>query len=356
MSKFWPKGGLPGILHHYTETLVTFEYTSPTTTHKPHSLLFIGGLGDGLATTSYTVDLVRALAPTEWSFFTLNLTSSYSSWGTGHLDRDADEIAACARYIKEYKSDKFGGDGVKVVLMGHSTGSQCVLHYLSQPNPLRTKHAFDAELEHVERPAVDGAIMQAPVSDREAILWVLQHGFKGRSSAEVKAVWDKLGTLAKEIAAKGESSSAVDEILPLWMTSYIYPADTPISARRFLSLFSPDSPAAPGEDDMFSSDLADEQFTRTFGMVKDRGLLRHKLMVLMSGADQAVPDWIDKEALLDRWRAATDREGDAAEQIWDKGSGLIPNASHALSNDDQTEARRFLVGRVLGYLQGAEDV
>ncbi|KAF4965901.1 hypothetical protein F66182_17992, partial [Fusarium sp. NRRL 66182] len=91
-SKFWPKGGLPGILHHYTETLVTFEYTS-SAVQQPHSILFVGGLGDGLATTSYTSDLVRALQPTQWSLFTLNLTSSYQSWGLGHLDRDTDEIA-----------------------------------------------------------------------------------------------------------------------------------------------------------------------------------------------------------------------------------------------------------------------
>ncbi|KAH8905489.1 DUF1749-domain-containing protein [Coniochaeta sp. PMI_546] len=351
-SKFWPKGGLQGILHHYTETLVTFEYTPSPAAHQPHSLLFIGGLGDGLATTSYTVDLVRALAQTEWSFFTLNLTSSYQSWGLGHLDRDTDEIARCARYIKEYKRAKFGGDGGKIVLMGHSTGSQCVLHYLSRPNPHVSRPAFDPELEHVTRPPVDGAIMQAPVSDREAILWVLQHGFKGRSASEVQAVWDKLGVLAKEAVAKG--GAEVDTVLPLWMTSYIYPTDTPISARRFLSLFSPDSPRSPGEDDMFSSDLGDEEFARSFGAVRERGLLRHKLLVLISGADQAVPDWVDKEKLLLRWKAATDREGES--QIWDKNSGLIPGASHALSNDDQAEPRKFLVGRVLGYLQAAEDV
>lgn len=330
---------------------MTFEYTSSPSAHKPHSLLFIGGLGDGLATTSYTVDLVRALAQTEWSFFTLNLTSSHQSWGLGHLDRDTDEIAACARYIKDYKKDKFGEEG-KLVLMGHSTGSQCVLHYLSRPNPHSSRHAFDPELEHVERLAVDGVIMQAPVSDREAILWVLQHGFKGRSAAEVQAVWDKLGLLAKEAVSDGDG--AVDTMLPLWMTSYIYPTDTPISARRFLSLFSPDSPQSPGEDDMFSSDLGDEQFAKTFGMVRERGLLRHKLMVLISGADQAVPDWVDKEKLLARWKAATDSEGER--QIWDRNSGLIPGASHALSNDDQAEPRKFLVGRVLGYLQAAEDV
>lgn len=293
---------------------------------------------------------MAALCHTPWSFFTLNLTSSHQSWGLGRLDGDAAEIARCARYIRAYKTSKFGGGG-KLVLMGHSTGSQCVLHYLSRPESARP----DPEAEGVERLAVDGAIMQAPVSDREAIVWVLQHGFKGRSAGEVRRVWDELTGLArKAVAAEGAEEGGVDTILPLWMTSYIYPADTPISARRFLSLFSPDSPGCPGEDDMFSSDLGDEEFGKTFGKIRERGLLRHKLLVLMSGADQAVPDWVDKEKLLARWEAATDREGEP--QIWDRNSGLIPGASHALSNDDQAEPRRFLVGRVLGYLQAAEDV
>src|SRR5689334_19099320 len=119
-------------------------------------------------------DLVRALQSTEWSLFTLNLTSSYQSWGLGHLDRDTDEIAECVKYIKDYKKNKF--DSGKIILMGHSTGSQCVLHYLSQQNPHTRTHNFDSSLEHVKRLPIDGAIMQAPVSDREAILWVLKEG------------------------------------------------------------------------------------------------------------------------------------------------------------------------------------
>jgi hypothetical protein len=99
---------------------------------------------------------------------------------------------------------------------------------------------------------------------------------------------------------------------------------------------------------LFSSDLSDEQLGKTFGMIREQGLLRGKLMVLFSGADQSVPAWIDKETLLYRWRKATDHNGEA--EIWDDNSGTIPNASHALSNDDQAEPRKFLVDKVLGYL------
>ncbi|KAF1997712.1 putative siderophore biosynthesis lipase/esterase [Amniculicola lignicola CBS 123094] len=348
-SQFWPMGGSPGVLHHYTETLVTFEYTS-TSVRQPHSLLFIGGLGDGLATTSYTSDVVQALRRTEWSFFTLNLTSSYQGWGLGHLDRDTDEIAQCVRYIKDYKSSKFGASG-NLVLMGHSTGSQCVLHYLYRPNPHTSTPAFDSDLQHVQRPVVDGAIMQAAVSDREAILWVLRHGFGDTLPSEAQEVYKKLEAMAKKSIGQDES---FDTILPLSLTSRIgYPSNTPVSCRRFLSLVSPDSPQAPGEDDLFSSDLSDEHLATTFGAIHQRRLLKQKLMVLTSGADQSIPDWVDKEGLLSRWRNATNDNG--ARQIWDEvHSGVIPGASHALSNDDQAEPRKFLVKMVLGYLNSID--
>lgn len=122
-----------------------------------------------------------------------------------------------------------------------------------------------------------------------------------------------------------------------------------------MSLISPESPKAPREDDMFSSDLGDEQLSKTFGMIKTQGLLKGKLLVLFSGADQAVPDWVDKEKLLQRWKNVTDHGG--KDQIWDEEySGLIPGASHALSNDDQAEPRKDLVRRVLGYVHQLEQL
>lgn len=294
-------------------------------------------------------DVAHALQPTPWSLFTLNLSSSYAQWGLGHLDRDTNEIAECIRYIQEYKGSKF--DKSKIVLMGHSTGSQVVLHYLHKPNPFTSKPIYDPELEHVTRPVLDGAIMQAPVSDREAIQWVLKEGIGGKTPSEVRAVYDQLLALAKDVE-RGDKS--VDTIAPLALTGQIgYPGNVPLSFRRMMSLLSPESPAAPREDDLFSSDLTDEHLATTFGMIKSEGLLRDKLVVLYSGADQSVPNWVDKEGLLKRWRNAADHGG--KEEVWDgEFSAVIPGASHALSNDDQAEPRRFLVKRVLGYLERLE--
>jgi hypothetical protein len=295
--------------------------------------------------------VVTALQPTDWSLFSATLTSAYQAWGFGHLDRDTDEVAQCIKHIQAYKAAKYGTPG-RIVLMGHSTGSQCVLHYLSRPNPHTSNPSFDRGLEHVVRPPLDGAIMQAPVSDREALLWVVKEGFLGRTPEELKQTFDKLVALAREGVSRGDQTA--DSMLPIELTrQFGYSNNTPISCRRFLSLASPDSPRKPGEDDMFSSDLPDEQIARTFGMVGPRGLLKFKLMVLMSGRDQAVPSWVDKEALLARWRDAADRGG--TYQVWDRErSGLIPNASHALSDDDQAEPRAFLCKRVLDYLAELE--
>jgi hypothetical protein len=307
-------------------------------------------LGDGMATTSYMSALVYALQPTQWSLFTINLTSSYQAWGLGHLDRDTTEIAQCIEYVNEYKQAKFGGGG-KVVLMGHSTGSQDVLHYLYRSNPHTSLSSFDKDLQHMMRPAIDGAIMQAPVSDREAIHWVLEKGIGGKAASDCRAAYEKLIAIAQEEA---RNNRACDTLLPLDITSQLgYPASHPVSCRRFLSLVSPDSPNTPQEDDLFSSDISDEQLDKTFGMIHERALLRYKLLVMPSGADQAVPDWIDKAKLLARWQKAADRNGSA--QIWDtENSGPIPNASHALSNDDQAEPRQYLVEKVQNYLSGLE--
>lgn len=303
-------------------------------------------MGDGLATTSYLADLTAALKPLPWSLFTLNLSSSYTGWGLGSLDRDTDEIAQCLRYIEEYKSSRAGSHG-KIVLMGHSTGSQDVLHYLYKANPHTSKLSFDPDLEHVKRPSIDGAIMQAPVSDRECIMWVLEHGWLGKSPSETRKIYEGVVALAKEGVSK---DAAHDALLPLSMTSQIgYPPNTPLSCRRFLSLVSPESPHTPSEDDLFSSDLSDDKLQRTFGLIQRTGLLGGKLLVLSSGADQAVPTWVDKEGLLTRWKSATNHNGQL--DIWDSEySGVIPHASHALSNDDQAEARKELNRRVLGFL------
>lgn len=329
-----------------------FEHTSGTGTHQPHTILFVGGLGDGLGTSSYTADIVRALASTRWSLFAVNLSSAHTQWGLGHLDRDTEEAAQWIRYIREYKAAKYGGGGSgKIVVMGHSTGSQCVLSYVSQPNPITAAAPFDPQLEHAVRPAVDGAVMQAPVSDREAIMLIREEGFAGQPAEEIRATLDEAQRFA-EVAVK-EPAGSIDTIIPLHLTAPVY-GTVPVSCRRFLSLLSPDSPQRPGPDDMFSSDLGEDALGKTFGMISERGVLKTKLMVLMSGSDASVPSWVDKEAVLSRWQKIADGASSPG-QVWDGvHSGIIPGGSHALSDANQKEARRWLAERLVKYLSYVE--
>jgi hypothetical protein len=122
------------------------------------------------------------------------------------------------------------------------------------------------------------------------------------------------------------------------------PGDAPLSARRFLSLASPDSPASPSDDDLFSSDLSDKCLGETFGAIGSRGILQSKLCVLYSGSDEYCPSWVDKESLMGRWKQATEAGG----AKWDmETSGVVPGASHNVKDRGQKD----LLDRVLRYLK-----
>lgn len=285
----------------------------------------MGGLTDGLGTVPYVAALAKALETTDWSLFSLVLTSSYKGWGVGSLDQDIEEIGQCVEYVRKLK------DG-KVVVMGHSTGSQDVMHYLSAPNPIPQGEGHGGDLTHQARPVLDGAIMQAPMSDREMLLKEIGE------SHEAKGAYDQLVDMARR--------QKPDEVLPLNLTTKIgFPSNNPLNAYRFLSLASPDSPENPADDDLFSSDLTDKRLRETFGAVAERGMLRSRLMALYSGNDEYGVPWVNKEELMARWKQVTNAGGAGT---WDENSAVIPGASHNVKDVGQEE----LVERVLNYLKG----
>ncbi|KAL4863021.1 hypothetical protein BDV12DRAFT_202496 [Aspergillus spectabilis] len=343
-----PKPPRQGLLHEYAEGLVAFEY-STNKCIKSHTLLFVGGLGDGLGTVAYLTDIVAALEETEWSIFAPILSSSYGGWGTTGLGRDIDEIALCVEYILQYKRQsnrKYPGPN-KIVIMGHSTGSQDVMQYISTPNPRHPQPSLDRASPPVLRPQVDGAIMQAPVSDREAIQWVLNEGTGRHTPEQLQQIYNQAITRAKQNPF--ENYDSLDTIVPLAATASLgYPASTAVSSRRFLSLASPDGPRAPGEDDLFSSDLSYERLKKTFGMVHGRGVLKGGLLVIYSGKDPCVPPGVNKEGLLKRWRRVIDAE----RVYWHRESGIIPGASHTLEGSNQIEQREILVDKRGGLVWG----
>lgn len=270
------------------------------------------------------------------------------------LGRDVGEIAASVDYVRSYKAAQHGTEQpqTKVVLFGHSTGSQDVLYYLSAPNPLQTDPRFDPlrSVTHNVRPQIDGAILQAPVSDREGLqLYLRSHDGPEASNLYTSTVSD----------AKGNTftNDGEDVLLPIATTRRLgYGNDVAVSKRRFWSLANPDGPVRRGEDDMFSSDLPNSNFERTFGMVDERGLLREngRLCVLVSGADEYMPDRVDKAGLIAKWHLATSFRFTVG-KTWDKQwSGVVEGASHALGGNGQTASRAELVRRVMGFLQGLE--
>jgi hypothetical protein len=304
-------------------------------------LIFVGGLTDGFCTVPYVSKLAEGLEETDWSLFSILLTSSYNGFGTSSLDRDVEELGKCVQFIRDLKADRLPGAPLasgKIAIMGHSTGSQDVLHYLHAPNPLPRTN-YDIGLEYIVRPELDGAIMQAPVSDREVILATIK---STHNSNEVQHAYDQLVNAAKTQPWTADGS---DSILPMNTVAKLgLPGDAPLTARRFLSLASPDSPANPSEDDLFSSDLGDKRLEETFGAIGSRGILQSKLCVLYSGSDEYCPSWVDKETLMRRWKQATEAGG----AKWDaETSGVVPGASHNVQDEGQTD----LVDRVFRYLK-----
>lgn len=308
--------------------------------------MFVAGLSDGLDTVPFVSNVVKTLESEDWSVFSVLLSSSYSGWGVGSLSRDVEEIAKAVEYVQKYKANKNQGhaEAGMVVVMGHSTGSQDVLHYLHSPNPLPSTPGQ-------KRPRIDGAILQSPVSDRQALLNTIKAGSATDSSESLEKLFAELVATAKA----NPGSDGADFLLPPSMIKRIgLSDDAPVSSRRFLSLTSPDSPASPQEDDLFSSDLTDERLKQTFGMIGTRGLLGKSLLVAPGGADEFVPDWVDKEKLLKRWETATKQGAGDNARIWDGNTGLIPGAKHSPSGESQAEPRRELASRIARFLKNLE--
>jgi len=135
--------------NEFPHRLIAFEHTPNESKEPPQNIIiFIGGLFDGLLTVPYPSNISDALPP-GWTLAQVILSSSYSGWGTASLVQDAQQLSRCVEYFRSIKSGK-------IVLMGHSTGCQDVMEYLTGPG-------------HELRAPIDGGIIQAPASDREAM-------------------------------------------------------------------------------------------------------------------------------------------------------------------------------------------
>jgi len=297
-----------GTAHKYTKGLIAFEHASPSssTSPQPHTILWIGGLTDGLLTVSYPSVIASSLPPT-WSLAEVLITSSYSGWGTGSLARDAKELGECVSYFKKLRPGK------KVVLMGHSTGCQDIMEYMLGKG---------AE----GREKVDGIILQGGVSDREA--WEDYY----KDGEERKQLQDAI-TMAKDLVDAGKG----EEVLSPESNPVIKDMGGPLNAYRAYSLL-----AKGGDDDYFSSDFSDKHFATTFGTIPKST----PVCFLLGSEDPYVPASIDRAALLQRWTRVIRQGGGVVD---DEEGGVIPGAHHNLDGDPE-EVVQDLVRRVCGFV------
>ncbi|KAI9832884.1 MAG: hypothetical protein M1819_003914 [Sarea resinae] len=294
----------PGVLHNYSKGLVAFEHASPTAPVPPNNtLIFIGGLFDGLLTVPYATSLAHIL-PASYSLVEILFSSSYAGWGVSSLAKDASQIAECVAYFKSLRP------GGRIVLMGHSTGCQDVMEYLVGPG-------------HEKRETINGAIIQAPVSDREAMVEALPPGVYERSCAIAKHYVDD---------GKGE------DIMPGEVTASFF--GSAVSARRWLSLASPDH---DGDDDFFSSDLSLEKLQGTFGKLPKTT----PMCIIYSGNDEFAPKFFDKAKLVKKWLGIIKEGGGVAD---DQNSGVVEGAAHNLIGSPE-KVVADLISRVVRFLQ-----
>jgi alpha-beta hydrolase superfamily lysophospholipase len=289
-----------GTLHRYSKRLIAFEHVTPSSQNAHNIILWAGGLGDGIHTVAYPAIVAQQL-PAGWSLAQMQLLSSLNGWGTGSLQRDVKEIAQCVDYFR-----RLNGENSKIVVMGHSTGCQDVMEYVTGKG-------------HEQRPKIDGAILQAPVSDRE-----------GLPSIMAPEAYKNIIETAEAFVREGRANDA----LPGAVTGS-YLGRLPVSAYRWLSLLK-----EHGDDDYFSSDLPDEKLQTTFGAFP----AHTPLLILFSGADEHVPQHVDVQGLVERWskvvKGSQGRLGTA--------SGVVPGAHHNL-DEDSDDIVQELVRRVVEF-------
>lgn len=117
--------GVEGRLYNYRPSgsfnaLQAFE--SPASHGFTKYVVYVGGLTDGLLACPYVPALGEACQRVGWALVQPLLSSSYIGYGTGSLDRDADELSLLLGFLAAERG------ATAVALVGHSTGCQDAAH------------------------------------------------------------------------------------------------------------------------------------------------------------------------------------------------------------------------------------
>jgi len=294
MSGSPPTTSAKGELFLYTDAgLAAFEFGSG---EGHRAVVCIPGLTDGLLSLRYSPALAEAVRSVGWRVVQPVLSSSYKGWGVGSLAEDVDEIDALLSFIQENRCI------TEVVLLGHSTGCQDVVAYL------RTGKRASS---------VRAAVLQAACSDREALV---------ATDADLGEV-----TSYQAKAAQMLASGNGLEVMPR-AASLLFGVPHPVTAYRFHSLV-----GRMTDDDMFSSDLTDEELVERLGHVVVPTL------IALSADDEYVPQSVNVPAHATRMaRSMASGVMCRAETV------VLSTGGHAASSVAGTTE---LVAAIVGFLQ-----
>ena len=257
---------LQGVLRLYQTKPIALPYFE-TNAHHSNKLVFVPGLTDTIGVVPYLPRLASVIDEVGFSLVQFVKCSDLGGFGTSSLEGDAQEMAQLLEHLITRSDSPCTG---KLVVMGHSTGCQDVVAFLSRER--RFLSGRDGPIR------VHGGICQAPVSDREYFdAHDGQNPLGQLQLAESRAyiAEGKPGTLLERSSiaqtprytdnGRGDGNSA----------SALQPAMT---AYRFTSLN-----ARGGDDDLFSTDLRQDELQRTLGPALERAPL-----LMLFGANECV--------------------------------------------------------------------
>ena len=207
-------------------TLVMFT-SGPDVRDSEGTVVFVGGLTDGPMGLAYLPALAVALEAKRWRLCQPTLSSSYLGFGVSDLDKDVEELDLVVDRILASANVPENENAHAVALVGHSTGCQDIVHFLKRG---RLKNAITA------------AVLQAPVSDREAMC--MEHGEEAIEAANASA---------RLMMASGDGDAFMPRRTPGAFGA-------PVTAARYFSLS-----GRMTLDDMFSSDLTERELTEKIG-------------------------------------------------------------------------------------------
>jgi hypothetical protein len=244
-------------------------------------VICLGGLTDGLYPCPWIHQLHQKCEELGWALVQPLLSSSYSGYGTGTLDRDVTELS---QFI-EHLSQQFNSSKISSLVTAQAVK---LIHF--------TNYASDKMLSFLY-----GIILQAPVSDQEA-----------GTSTERFLRW-----------AKDQPPEHSQNLMSI-ESHY-----SPITIQRYLSLFE-----RYGQDDYFSSYLTDEELLSRFSGIRSRSFPLMRVLVTYSMGDEYVPLTINRDLLVDRLVSC----------LGPRAFGLkLPLANHNLSlPEDGTSVQQFI--------------